>query len=107
MAQVRRVEQFQQTTVNWLLPADMSPLEIAPGLRAGRHRRDRQHRPKRPGSLSGAGISIRVARTDHLYRYSALYERIEDKGPNNQKADHLAFVRHCLSEEINRDAGTS
>ena len=27
LAQVRSVEQFQQTTVNWLLPPDMSPLE--------------------------------------------------------------------------------
>lgn len=27
LAQVRRIEQFQQTTVNWLLPADLSPLE--------------------------------------------------------------------------------
>ena len=31
LAQVRRVEQFQQTTINWLLPPDMSPLEITPG----------------------------------------------------------------------------
>jgi hypothetical protein len=31
LAWVRRVEQFQQTTVNWLLPADMSPLEITLG----------------------------------------------------------------------------
>lgn len=27
LAQVRRIEQFQQTTVNWLLPPDLSPLE--------------------------------------------------------------------------------
>src|SRR5215213_6875597 len=27
LARVRRVEQHQQTTINWLLPADLSPLE--------------------------------------------------------------------------------
>jgi len=27
LAQVRRVEQFQQTTINWLLPPDMSIVE--------------------------------------------------------------------------------
>src|SRR3954462_1018644 len=27
LAQVRRVEQHQQTMVNWLLPADLSPIE--------------------------------------------------------------------------------
>jgi hypothetical protein len=26
---------------------------------------------------------------------------------SNQEADHLAFVRRCLTEEINREAGTN
>src|SRR5688572_22140233 len=32
LAQVRRVEQHQQTMVNWLLPADLSPLETTIGF---------------------------------------------------------------------------
>ena len=32
LARVRRVEQHQQTMVNWLLPADLSPLETTIGF---------------------------------------------------------------------------
>jgi hypothetical protein len=32
LAQVRRVEQHQQTLVNWLNPADQSPLETTIGF---------------------------------------------------------------------------
>src|SRR6476660_6315775 len=32
LAQVRRVEQHQQTMVNWLLPADLSPIETTLGF---------------------------------------------------------------------------
>ena len=39
LAQVRRVEHFQQTTVNWLLPA--VAFRDYPGLRAGCDRSDR------------------------------------------------------------------
>lgn len=32
LAKIRRVEQHQQTMVNWLLPADLSPLETTIGF---------------------------------------------------------------------------
>jgi hypothetical protein len=32
LAKVRRIEQHQQTTINWLLPADLSPLETTIGF---------------------------------------------------------------------------
>jgi hypothetical protein len=32
LARVRRVEQHQQTLINWLLPADLSPLETTIGF---------------------------------------------------------------------------
>ena len=32
LARVRRLEQHQQTMVNWLLPADLSPLETTIGF---------------------------------------------------------------------------
>jgi hypothetical protein len=32
LARVRRIEQHQQTMVNWLLPADLSPLETTIGF---------------------------------------------------------------------------
>src|SRR5579872_2407892 len=31
LARIRRIEQHQQTLVNWLLPADLSPLETTIG----------------------------------------------------------------------------
>src|ERR1041384_2869418 len=32
LARIRRIEQHQQTMVNWLLPADLSPLETTIGF---------------------------------------------------------------------------
>ena len=40
LALMRRIEQHQQTMVNWLNPPDQSPLETTIGLRAGRDRGD-------------------------------------------------------------------
>ena len=84
LAQVRRVEQFQQTTVNWLLPADMSPLEITLGFE--------QVAIEVTASIAQCEPDPYLAQVyrfglledfDHLYRYAALYERTEGKDPNN------------------------
>jgi hypothetical protein len=61
----RRVEQFQQTTVNW-------ERLIA--------------------------LAQRFNQTDMVDQFRIAL---------NQEADHLAFVRRCLTNEINREAGIS
>lgn len=78
LARVRRAEQHQQTMVNWLNPADQSPLETTIGF-----------------EQVAVEVTASVARTepdpylaqvyryglledfDHLYRYSALLDRVD------------------------------
>jgi len=84
LAQVRRIEQFQQTTVNWLLPPDLSPLETTlifeqVAIEVTAH--IAQHEPD-PYLAQVHRFGL-LEDFDHMYRYSALYERLEGKDPNN------------------------
>jgi hypothetical protein len=84
LAQVRRVEQHQATTVNWLLGADHSPLEttiayeqVAIDVTAGVAMREPDPylaQVYRYGLLEDF---------DHMHRYSALLDRLEGKDANN------------------------
>ncbi|HEY8517671.1 MAG TPA: hypothetical protein VIS07_19355 [Candidatus Binatia bacterium] len=84
LAAVRRAEQHQQTMVNWLLPADQSVLETTIGFE--------QVAIELTASLALNEPDPYLAQTyrfglledfDHLYRYSALMDRVEGKDPNN------------------------
>jgi hypothetical protein len=93
LAQVRRIEQHQQTLVNWLNPADQSPLETTIGF-----------------EQVAVEVTACVARTepdrylaqvyrfglledfDHLYRYSALYDRLEGKDANTLLQSYTDIV---------------
>jgi hypothetical protein len=84
LAQVRRVEQFQQTTVNWLLPPDMSPLEITLGYEQVAIEVTASIAQHEPDPYLAQVYRFGLLEDfDHLYRYSALYERTEGKDPNN------------------------
>jgi rubrerythrin len=83
LARVRRVEQHQQTLVNWLNPADQSPLETTIGFE--------QVAVEVTASVAQAEPDEYLAQVyrfglledfDHLYRYSALYDRLEGKDAN-------------------------
>ncbi|WP_119155498.1 hypothetical protein [Caldimonas tepidiphila] len=84
LARVRRVEQHQATTVNWLLGPDHSPLEttiayeqVAIDVTAGVALREPDEylaQVYRYGLLEDF---------DHMYRYSALLDRLEGKDANN------------------------
>ncbi len=84
LAQVRRVEQHQQTMVNWLLPADLDPLEttlafeqVAIEVTAAVARRE-------PDAYQAQVYRFGLLEDfDHLYRFSALYDRLYGKDPNN------------------------
>jgi hypothetical protein len=84
LALVRRAEQHQATMVNWLLSPDLSPLEttiayeqVAIELTAGVARRE-------PDPYLGQVYRFGLLEDfDHLYRYSALLDRLEGKDPNN------------------------
>ncbi len=84
LAQVRRAEQHQETMVNWLLGSDLSPLEttiayeqvaIEVTAAVAQTEPDDYHaQVYRYGMLEDF---------DHLYRYSALLDRLEGKDANN------------------------
>lgn len=83
LARVRRVETHQQVLVNWLLPADQSPLETTIGYE--------QVAIEVTASLALLEPDLYMAQVlrfglledfDHLYRYAALLDRVEGKDAN-------------------------
>lgn len=84
LAQLRRVEQHQATTINWLIGADHSPLEttiayeqVAIDVTAGVALRE-------PDPYLAQVYRFGLLEDfDHLYRYSALLDRLEGKDANN------------------------
>jgi hypothetical protein len=84
LARVRRVEQHQQTLVNWLNPADQTPLETTIGFE--------QVAIEVTASVALAEPDPYLAQVyrfglledfDHMYRYSALMDRVEGKDANS------------------------
>jgi hypothetical protein len=84
LARMRRAEQHQQTLVNWLLPADQSPLETTIGFEQVAIEVTAsvaQHEPdKYLAQVYRFGL---LEDFDHLYRYSALMDRVMGKDANN------------------------
>jgi rubrerythrin len=84
LAQVRRVEQHQATLVNWLIGADHSPLEttiayeqVAIDVTAAVAQRE-------PDPYLAQVYRFGLLEDfDHMYRYSALLDRLEGKDANN------------------------
>ncbi|MDB4971154.1 MAG: hypothetical protein JWN44_6843 [Myxococcales bacterium] len=84
LAEVRRVEQHMQTMINWLLPADQSPLETTIGYEQVAIEVTAaiaQHEPD-PYLAQVYRFGL-LEDFDHLYRYSALLDRLEGKDANN------------------------
>ncbi len=84
LARIRRVEQHQQTTVNWLLPADQSPIETTIGyeqvaIEVTAHLAEHEPDPYL-AQVFRFGL---LEDFDHLYRYAALLDRVEGKDANN------------------------
>lgn len=84
LAEMRRIEKHQQAMVNWLLPPDLSPLEttiayeqVAIEVTAS----VAQHEPD--GYLAKVYRFGLLEDFDHLYRFSALLDRLEGKDANN------------------------
>jgi rubrerythrin len=84
LALIRRSEQHQATMINWLLSPDHSPLEttiayeqVAIELTAAVAQRE-------PDPYLAQVYRFGLLEDfDHLYRYSALLDRLEGKDPNN------------------------
>ena len=83
LAMVRRVEQHQQTLVNWLLPADQSVLETTIGYEQVAVEVTASVAQHEPDPYMKQVYEFGVLEDfDHLYRYAALMDRLEGKDPN-------------------------
>jgi hypothetical protein len=84
LARVRRIEQHQQTTVNWLNPADQSPLETTIGFEQVAIELTASLAQNEPDAYLAQVYRFGLLEDfDHLYRYSALMDRVEGKDANN------------------------
>ncbi|HEX5352855.1 MAG TPA: hypothetical protein VFW60_02125 [Rhodanobacteraceae bacterium] len=84
LARVRRIEQHQQTMVNWLLSPDDSPLDITLGYEQVAIEVTASVAEHEPDDYMAQVYRFGLLEDfDHLYRYSALADRLEGKDANN------------------------
>jgi hypothetical protein len=104
LAKVRRKEQHQQTMVNWLLPADQSPLETTIGYE--------QVAVEVTASLARVEPDPYIAQVlryglledfDHLYRYSALLDRLQGVDANTITQGYTDIVPGRPTVDEHRD----
>lgn len=105
LAKVRRKEQHQQTLVNWLLPADQSPLETTIGYE--------QVAIEVTASLAQVEPDPYIAQVlryglledfDHLYRYSALLDRLQGIDANTITQGYTDIVPGRPTVDEHRDS---
>ena len=84
LARVRRVEHHQQTMVNWLLSGDHSPLETTIGFEQVAIEVTGAIAQQEPDDYLAQVYRFGLLEDfDHMYRYSALMDRVEGKDANN------------------------
>jgi hypothetical protein len=83
LARVRRVEQHQQTLVNWLNPADQTPLETTIGFEQVAIEVTSSVAQHEPDQYLAQVYRFGLLEDfDHMYRYAALMDRVEGKDAN-------------------------
>jgi hypothetical protein len=83
LARVRRIEQHQQTLVNWLNPADQSPLETTIGFEQVAIEVTASVAEREPDPYLAQVYRFGLLEDfDHMYRYAALMDRVEGKDAN-------------------------
>jgi hypothetical protein len=84
LARIRRIEQHQQTLVNWLNPPDQSQLETTIGFEQVAIEVTASVAQSEPDPYLAQVYRFGMLEDfDHLYRYSALMDRVEGKDANN------------------------
>ena len=84
LARIRRLEQHQQTMVNWLLPADQTALETTIGYEQVAIEVTASIALNEPDPYLAQVYRFGMLEDfDHLYRYAALLDRLEGKDANN------------------------
>jgi len=84
LARVRRIEQHQQTMVNWLNPPDQSALETTIGFEQVAIEVTAALAQQEPDSYLAQVYRFGLLEDfDHMYRFAALLDRVEGKDANN------------------------
>jgi hypothetical protein len=84
LAQLSWVEQHQATAINWMLSADHSPLETTIAYEQVAIEVTASVAQLEPDAYMAQGYRYALLEDfDHLYRYSALLDRLEGKDANN------------------------
>jgi hypothetical protein len=117
LAQLMRVEQHQATSINWLIGADHSPIETTIGYEQAAIEITASVAQLEPDEYLATGYRFALLEDfDHLYRYSALLDRLEGKDANNiiqgytdivparPTAEHHRAPEHELLEPYGADA---
>lgn len=84
LSHLMRVEQHQATSINWLIGADHSPLETTIAYEQVAIEITAAVAQLEPDAYLAQGYRYALLEDfDHLYRYSALLDRLEGKDANN------------------------
>jgi hypothetical protein len=93
LARMMRVEQYQATTINWLIGADHSPIETTIGYEQTAIEVTASVAKLEEDAYLAQGYRYALLEDfDHLYRYSALLDRLEGKDANNITQGHTDIV---------------
>jgi hypothetical protein len=93
LARVRRIEQHQQTLVNWLHPADQTPLETTIGFEQTAIEVTAAVAEREPDPYLAQVYRFGLLEDfDHLYRYSALMDRVEGRDANSITQSYTDIV---------------
>src|SRR5215207_2053655 len=93
LAKIRRIEQHQQTMVNWLLPADLSPLETTIAFEQVAIEVTASVALREPDDYLAQVYRFGLLEDfDHLYRFSALMDRLTGKDAN--------FLTHSYTDIV-------
>lgn len=104
LAHVRRVEQHQQTMVNWLLPADLSPIETTIGFEQVAIEVTASVAMREPDPYMAQVYRFGLLEDfDHMYRFAALYDRICGGDANNLLQNYTDIMPGRPTEVEHRD----
>lgn len=103
IARLMRTEQHQATLVNWLIGADHSPIETTIGYEQTAIEVTASVARLETDPYLAQGYRYALLEDfDHLYRYSALLDRLEGKDANNITQGHTDIVPARPTREHHR-----
>lgn len=104
LAQLRRIDQHQATTINWLLGADHSPLETTIAYEQVAIEVTAAIAQNEPDDYLAQAYRYGLLEDfDHMYRYSALLDRLEGKDSNNILQSYTDVLPGRPTKEEHRD----